>query len=219
MAAPGLHTKVLQVIADNEPAPARVLDFGAGKGALCGQLIERGYEVVAADINQEDFFHSERARFHRLDFNDVHSLSAFTKAHKHHFDVVVGTEVIEHLENPWSYVRSMAEMARPGGLVVVTTPNVGSWHSRLTFLRRGEWDDFGARGQHGHITPLAPWLLERIMREAGVLEVWLEPAGAIHEVPLFRQRIMRLISLALRPVQEGQLNGFCTVALGRTRSQ
>ena len=42
-------------------------------------------------------------------------------------DVVVCVETIEHLENPRALFLELARLTRPGGLVVVTTPNQVSW--------------------------------------------------------------------------------------------
>jgi SAM-dependent methyltransferase len=52
-------------------------------------------------------------------------------------DVVAAIETIEHLENPRAFVRELCRAARPGGLVIVTTPNQLSLLSLLTLARQG----------------------------------------------------------------------------------
>ena len=47
-------------------------------------------------------------------------------------------ETIEHLENPRAFVRLLTRLARPGGWVIVTTPNQHSLLSKGTFLLRGQ---------------------------------------------------------------------------------
>lgn len=41
-----------------------------------------------------------------------------------HFDAVLMSEVLEHLVDPWSFVRRLAHKLRPGALVVASSPNV-----------------------------------------------------------------------------------------------
>ena len=52
-------------------------------------------------------------------------------------DVTAAVEVIEHLENPRAFVRELARITRPGGFVVLTTPNQLSGLSLLTLLVKG----------------------------------------------------------------------------------
>ena len=49
-------------------------------------------------------------------------------------DVVTAVETIEHLENPWAFMRALVEIAKPGGWVVVTTPNQLSALSLMTLV-------------------------------------------------------------------------------------
>ncbi len=178
-------------------------------------LSKLGYAVTAADVNVEDYRASSAIEYRRVDFNDVKDLSGFVDQNLARFDVALGVEVIEHVENPWFYVRSLVQLARPGGLVVVSTPNTASWHSRLRFLRSGEFDDFGLNGQSGHINPISPWELEMIVGGAGVGNPHLVPIGDIYSAPTKLQRLIRGGTRILRPLQSGVLDGMCVVVYGR----
>jgi protein involved in polysaccharide export with SLBB domain len=57
-------------------------------------------------------------------------------------DVVTAVETIEHLENPWSFMRRLAALVKPGGLVVVTTPNQLSLLSLLTLVSKRRFSAF-----------------------------------------------------------------------------
>ena len=57
-------------------------------------------------------------------------------------DAVVAVETIEHVENPRAFVRELTRLARPGGLVVVTTPNQLSLLSLLTLVTKGQFNAF-----------------------------------------------------------------------------
>ncbi len=85
-------------------------------------------------------------------------------------DAVVAVETIEHLENPRAFVRELARLCRPGGTVLVTTPNQLSLFAKLHLVLRGQFPAFvDAPGLYPtHITPLLEQDLVRIFREAGL---------------------------------------------------
>lgn len=45
------------------------------------------------------------------------------------FDAVVSTQVVEHVPHPWRWIKSVAGLAKPGGLVYVCTPNTIEYHA------------------------------------------------------------------------------------------
>jgi SAM-dependent methyltransferase len=53
------------------------------------------------------------------------------------FDCVVSIEAVEHLENPWHLVREANRVLKTQGTLILTTPNILSIRSRLSYLLRG----------------------------------------------------------------------------------
>ncbi len=113
------------------PPCARVLDAPCGESAaLTLALIARGYDAVGADLDSE----AEK----RLG-------KAFAKANldapfpwlDQSFDAVFSTEGIEHLENHFSFLRGLCRMLKPGGVLVLTTPNITALRSRMRFFGSG----------------------------------------------------------------------------------
>jgi 2-polyprenyl-3-methyl-5-hydroxy-6-metoxy-1,4-benzoquinol methylase len=113
------------------PPGARVLDAPCGgTAALTLALLERGFDTVGADVNPE-----AEARLGK----------AFAKANldspfpwpDHSFDVAFSTEGIEHLENHFSFLREMCRILKPGGVLVLTTPNITALRSRVRFFGSG----------------------------------------------------------------------------------
>lgn len=127
---PDIYPKVLALL---PPKPARVLDVGAGEGYLCKLLKERGYEVEACDY-QEDLFKVPGIPFHKADLNRSIPLP------DGRFDCIVSIEVLEHLENHVQFMREVMRVLRPGGTVILTTPNVLSLPSRWHFFLYGYTD-------------------------------------------------------------------------------
>ena len=82
-------------------------------------------------------------------------------------DRVVMIETIEHLEAPWTALRRASAAVAPGGLLVVSSPNVGSLRSRLNLLLRGELAAFRADNAV-HLTPALAHVIARILSEEGL---------------------------------------------------
>ena len=55
-------------------------------------------------------------------------------ARDHEFDTVVAGDVIEHILDTDFFLEELKRITRPGGTVIVTTPNLGFWLSRLRLL-------------------------------------------------------------------------------------
>lgn len=218
----GLHDQIAEVIQLKVEKGAKILDMGAGQGALSARLYDLGYAVTAVDVNDGDYGLSGREiKFEHLNFDDEKSLESFISQHESQFDAVCGVEVIEHVENPWAYVRGLKKLAKLGGLVLITTPNTTSWLSRLIFLRQGQFLCFQkANLSYGHINPVTRFELELIMSRSDLEDIEIFSAGTLP--PLYftsvKMMIWSLMALVLRPFQSGILNGWCLIAIGRKRS-
>ena len=213
-----LHSQIGARLAQLQPAPAQVLDFGAGEGALSLRLADAGYQVTAVDIDAPSF-KCKTAKFVPLDFNDQSAVDAFVAAHQGQFDVVLGIEVIEHIESPWGYIRSLTSMLRPGGIILITTPNITSWLSRFCFLFAGRFQHFGeAQLSYGHIAPITPWELDLVLKRSGLTEIAVVSAGTLPPIFVtgFDQVLLaNIFMLPLRLFMSGLVDGWCIMATGR----
>lgn len=154
-ANPALHEEAFELLRAASQAGSRVIDVGSGQGAFAARLRDNGYTVTAVDKNADDF-RAEGVEFIRLDFDIAHQVDAFKSSHRGQYDIAVGMEVIEHVENPWEYCRFMLSLVRPGGVVLLTTPNSESIQSRVEFLFSGLFAHFNKSDYlgSGHINPL-----------------------------------------------------------------
>jgi SAM-dependent methyltransferase len=95
----------------------------------------------------------------------------------------VSIEVIEHVEDQFGFLRELARVTKPGGFVVVTTPNVLNINSRLRAFTTGfpllydplRLDSHDPRLLGGHIHPISPYYLAYAALRAGLVRPTFHP--------------------------------------------
>jgi 2-polyprenyl-3-methyl-5-hydroxy-6-metoxy-1,4-benzoquinol methylase len=92
-------------------------------------------------------------------------------------DVVAAVEVVEHLENPRAFCRELVRVTKPGGWVVVTTPNQLSMLSLLTLLLKQRFSAFQDPSYPAHITALLEVDLRRIAAECALAAIEVRYTG------------------------------------------
>ena len=123
---PATYDKVLGLLPEDRRT--RILDVGAGEGFFCRRLNDLGYRVEACDIAPENFKCVD-VPFVGVDLNRPIPIA------DDQYDCVVSIEVIEHVENHFQFMRELIRITRPGGRIIITTPNVLSLPARwYTFL-------------------------------------------------------------------------------------
>lgn len=108
---------------------ARVLDAPCGSGALVSVLQAAGHDAYGTDVVSAAARLGERFL--------LADLGAGIPAADESFDLVLSVEGVEHLENPYAFLREIRRVLRPGGHCIVTTPNTVSIRSRVRFLGSG----------------------------------------------------------------------------------
>jgi 2-polyprenyl-3-methyl-5-hydroxy-6-metoxy-1,4-benzoquinol methylase len=132
----GSHEKLLTLLR----RPDRVLDVGCSTGYLARRLQERGSSVVGLDLDERA---AEEARRYceAVHVGDVETMELpFEPAS---FDAIVAGDFIEHLRDPGAFLERIRPLLRPGGRLVLSTPNIANWAMRLSLLfgrfRYTEW--------------------------------------------------------------------------------
>jgi 2-polyprenyl-6-hydroxyphenyl methylase/3-demethylubiquinone-9 3-methyltransferase len=107
----------------------RVLDMAAAQGNFSLALAEMGFAVTWNDI-REDLVEYVRLKY-EFGTIDYAPGNAFEVEFPHLFDAVLITEVIEHVAHPDQFLARVATLVKPGGHVVMTTPNGAYFRNTL----------------------------------------------------------------------------------------
>jgi SAM-dependent methyltransferase len=155
--------KVAEIVAALGPSEGlRCLDLGSDNGVVSLLLRRRGGDWASADLTEEAV-----GAIRGLVGTDVHLTDGarlpFPAAA---FDRVVVVDMLEHVADEAAFVRELARVTKPGGRLVVNTPQL-----KHTLLRRvrhslGQTDE-----RHGHLRPgYAPERLRELLAGSFSLE-------------------------------------------------
>lgn len=115
------HNVVAQILLE-EKELNNVLDIPSGSGSFTQRLLEKGINVHSGDI--ENIMMVENKNFNVADMN--HTLPY----EDNFFSAVVCIDGIEHLERPFDFIRECCRITKPGGRVIISTPNINALRSR-----------------------------------------------------------------------------------------
>ena len=99
----GYHRFFTDNITDND----RVLDIGCGNGALTFDLAKKAKKVVGIDLNKKNI-EIAREKFFRENIEYIHG-DALKNCPKEKFDVVVLSNILEHLPNRTEFLKSLKD--------------------------------------------------------------------------------------------------------------
>lgn len=105
-----------------------ILEIGCGSGDFLVEAQLAGYTVFGLEISA----HAVSVANQKLKANSV-KCGSFAElfAMKESFDVIALFDVIEHLQNPYDAIIEVYKHIKPGGVVVIVTPSIDSWSSKL----------------------------------------------------------------------------------------
>lgn len=110
-----------EFLSDDQVRGRSALDVGCGLGEFSESLAKRGAEVTACDIGPTLVEQTRRRVGCRAEVADALALEEHFGGEC--FDLVVSSECIEHTPAPYDAVRQMVRVLKPGGVIVLSTPN------------------------------------------------------------------------------------------------
>lgn len=112
----------------------KILEIGSGLGYFTYALKKSGLDIKGLDISNEAV---EKAKKMYGDYYIVADLFKYSEHNIESYDIVIMTEVIEHLDNPIIFLNAIKKVLKKGGILIITTPNKDAfpndflWHTDL----------------------------------------------------------------------------------------
>ena len=120
------YYEIVTLIADEDINNA--LDIGCGWGTIYNILRELGYNINAIDIDNPSNIEHTSFQYHDIDKSPQVPYDDCT------FDLVICSEVIEHIEEPIRLLKEIYRILSPNGIVIITFPNILNFTSRYNYL-------------------------------------------------------------------------------------
>ena len=174
---------ILKILSRDFSSFARgsILDIGSGNGFLCAQLAEIGYHVEGLEPDERGIEISRlnypHIKFHNfgVDADPSNVIGENNKL----FDIVISTEVIEHLYSPGQLPRLAGRVLRDDGLLIISTPYHG-YLKNLALAVMNKWDyHHHPLRDGGHIKFWSCNTLTQLLHENGFEVVEFHGVGRI----------------------------------------
>ena len=120
------YEAAIESLVDYNPH-ARFIDLGCGDWRLTFRIAKK---IGTEDISGVDLkiIENSRAKGYQSDLN--HKLMVESER----FDVVVASNILEHLANTDGFLKEIHRILKPSGYAVISTPNLASWHNIIYLL-------------------------------------------------------------------------------------
>lgn len=160
------------------PKGANVLDLGCGNGTFLSLFRDRGWKLHGTDFSPTGI------QFAQNNFPEIGFFLANAEADSSDIvnrigmaDVIISTEVIEHLYNPRGFLKTCSSVLKQNGTLILTTPYHG-YLKNLFLAATGKMDQhFTALWDHGHIKFWSHKTIREVLEETGFEVLQIDGAG------------------------------------------
>lgn len=155
----GSHRQILAAIPEN----SSVLDLGCSHGLLAHELAKKGCRVVGVDRLPREKVKLPYDQYVQADLDQV----TVDLPYGRDFDVVIISDVIEHLKHRRGVMESVRRHLREDGRLILSTGNVAIWFYRISLLI-GRFE-YGPRGilDETHVRLYTRATFRRLVRQSG----------------------------------------------------
>lgn len=158
----------------------RILDLGCGNGIIAGRLLDAGFDVYGLDASESGINNANRQYPGRFFVQDISAGALPAELAHLEFDLIISTEVIEHLYAPRAYMRLIQNvLGKRGGEVIISTPYHGYLKNLVMALTNKLDGHFTALWDGGHIKFWSRGTLTVLLNEFGFRVVVFKGCGRL----------------------------------------
>jgi 2-polyprenyl-3-methyl-5-hydroxy-6-metoxy-1,4-benzoquinol methylase len=121
-----VYFSIKEILEKDVGKEARILEVGAGLGYLTYAIRKEGFNIVGLDISSDAV---EQAKIKFGDYFICGDIYEFRNDNEGRFDVIILTEVIEHISDPAGFCDALLKLIKNDGQLIITTPNKSSFSS------------------------------------------------------------------------------------------
>ena len=176
-------------------SPGRLLDIGCSCGYFLEVAASRGFDVQGVEFSRSAIAAASPAVRNRIFEGTLDSLPADGL-----FDVASAFDLLEHVPDPNGFLRRCAALLKPGGTILISTPDTRHF---LRFLMRSRWPMLQPMQ---HLSLFSNRSLERALRSAGFGEITVRTAYKTLSIDYLINQIK-----PLNPVLSGTLDTLMRV--------
>ena len=162
----------------------RILEVGCGYGYFLQCALDAGYDAYGIDLSPAAVKWASTRHPGRV-FCGL--LEEVPEIQDQKYDVIFGSHLIEHLTEPSEFLREASRLLRPGGLVVMVTPNIKSLLSRVSGSR---WVSFKIPE---HVSYYDPATITKLLNRTGYTVRAVDSAYQYYALPFVSTRIRELL--------------------------
>jgi 2-polyprenyl-3-methyl-5-hydroxy-6-metoxy-1,4-benzoquinol methylase len=169
---------MLSEISSSDTQKPRILDIGCGNGSLTNIIARQGYQITGMEQSESGI------KLASENFPDCHFIqgSIYDRPDReleNAFDLVISTEVIEHLYYPRELVKYARKCLKPNGRLIVTTPYHGYWKN-LILAASGKMDShLTTLWDGGHIKFFSVSTLTTLLQSEEFIDLQFSFAGRL----------------------------------------
>lgn len=157
--------EILDLVDQLLPQRGALLDIGPNIGTCLTVARDRGWEVCGVEINSEaaEYCRTQRA------LNVISGTFNSYMFPANSFDVILMGDVIEHLPDPLDTMHAVYTILRPGGIVVISTPNIATFAGRMLQIKPQE-----------HLYYFSPQTMTELLQKVGLDVLRIESLDRYH---------------------------------------
>ncbi|MGY4771068.1 class I SAM-dependent methyltransferase [Kribbella sp. CWNU-51] len=162
----------------------RILEVGCGYGYFLQCALDAGFDAYGIDLSPAAVKWAATRHPGRV-FCGL--LEEVPEIQDQKYDVIFGSHLIEHLTEPSEFLREAGRLLRPGGLVVMVTPNIKSLLARASGSR---WVSFKIPE---HVSYYDPATITTLLNRSGYTVRAVDSAYQYYALPFVSRRVRELL--------------------------
>jgi 2-polyprenyl-3-methyl-5-hydroxy-6-metoxy-1,4-benzoquinol methylase len=162
----------------------RILEVGCGYGYFLKAALDAGYDAYGVDLSPAAVKFAEERYPGRVFRGFVEEIPEI-QAEK--YDVIFASHLIEHVTDPAAFLDTAGRLLKPGGLVVMVTPNIGSLLSRVSGQR---WVSFKIPE---HVSYYDHKTMTELLRRTNFEVAAIDSAYQYYALPFVTSRVRELL--------------------------